>query len=150
LSRYEEGNTEFGGILKRLVFDGDVALTELVGPPNPIVRQQLRAARAKSPLSEPDRMKIAELEAREDVRLPVTVHWNRAGKSATVDIGTSSIHLSEHQWSKWINLDFSINLLVRVHGMAQLYLIGAGQELQLYVSPLNLNPNNHPAPMDRH
>ena len=44
LSRYEEGNTEFGGILKRLVFDGDVAQTELVGPPNPIVRQQLRAA----------------------------------------------------------------------------------------------------------
>ena len=80
LSRYEEGNTEFGGILKRLVFDGDVAQTELVGPPNPIVRQQLRAARAKTPRSEADKMKIAELEAREDVRVPLTVHWNRAGQ----------------------------------------------------------------------
>ena len=147
LSRYEEGNTEFGGILKRLVFDGDVAQTELVGPPNPIVRQQLRVLRAKTPLSELDKMKIAELEAREDVRLPVTVHWNRAGKSATVDIGDSSIHLSEHQWSKWINLDFNINLLVRVHGMAQLYLIGAGQELQLYASPVNWRPDSPPAPM---
>ena len=147
LSRYEEGNTEFCGILKRLVFDGDVAQTELVGPPNPIVRQQLRVLRAKTPLSELDRMKIAELEAREDVRLPVTVHWNRAGKSATVDIGDSSIHLSEHQWSKWINLDFNINLLVRVHGMAQLYLIGAGQELQLYASPVNWRPDSPPAPM---
>jgi len=147
LSRYEEGNTEFGGILKRLVFDGDVAQTELVGPPNPIVRQQLRTVRAKTPLSELDKMKIAELEAREDVRLPVTIHWNRAGKSATVDIGDSSIHLSEHQWSKWINLDFSINLLVRVHGMAQLYLIGAGQELQLYASPVNWRPDRPPAPM---
>ena len=147
LSRYEEGNTEFGGILKRLVFDGDVAQTELVGPPNPIVRQQLRVLRAKTPLSGLDKMKIAELEAREDVRLPVTVHWNRAGKSATVDIGDSSIHLSEHQWSKWINLDFNINLLVRVHGMAQLYLIGAGQELQLYASPVNWRPDSPPAPM---
>ncbi len=35
LSRYEEGNTEFGGILKRLVVDNDVARTELIGPPNP-------------------------------------------------------------------------------------------------------------------
>src|SRR6059036_598308 len=60
LSRYEEGNTEFGGILKRLVFDGDVAQTELVGPPNPIVRQQLRVLRAKTPLGELDKMKIAE------------------------------------------------------------------------------------------
>src|SRR5262249_47918472 len=74
LSRYEEGNTEFGGILKRLVFDGDTAETELAGPPNPIVRQQLQRARARTPQTEADRMNIAELEAREDVRLPITVH----------------------------------------------------------------------------
>lgn len=147
LSRYEEGNTEMGGILKRLVFDGDTAQTELVGPPNPIVRQQLREARAKTPQSDPDKMAIAELEAREDVRLPMTIHWNRAGRSATVDLGDNSIHLSEHEWSKWINLDFNINLIVRVHGMAQLYLIGAGQELQLYISPVNWKADNPPAPM---
>ncbi len=147
LSRYEEGNTEFGGILKRLVFEGDVAHTELVGPPNPIVRQQLREARAKTSPTESDKMRMAELEAREDVRLPMTIHWNRSVKSATVDIGDNSIHLSEHEWSKWINLDFKINFFVRVHGMAQLYLINAGQELQLYVSPVNWRPDNPPAPM---
>ena len=147
LSRYEEGNTEFGGILKRLVFDGDVAQTELVGPPNPIVRQQLRALRAKGATSDFDKMKVAELEAREDIRMPVTIHWNRSGKSATVDIGDNSIHLAEHEWSKWINLDFSINLLLRVHGMVQLYLINAGPELQLYISPVNWKPDNPPAPM---
>src|ERR1051326_2911763 len=92
-------------------------------------------------------MKIAELEAREDVRLPVTIHWNRAGRSATIDIGDNTVHLDEHQWSKWINLDFSINLLLRVHGMAQMYLIGAGPELQLYISPVNWKPDQPPAPM---
>ncbi|HXI30308.1 MAG TPA: alkaline phosphatase family protein [Vicinamibacterales bacterium] len=150
LSRYEEGNTEFGGILKRLVFDGDVAQTELVGPPNPIVKQQLRETRAKTPAStmtDVDKMKVAELEAREDVRLPVTIHWNKAERAATIDVGDNSVHLAEHQWSKWINLDFTINMLVRVHGMAQLYLIGAGPELQLYISPVNWKPDNPPAPM---
>lgn len=147
LSRYEEGNTEFGGILKRLVFDGDLARTELVGPPNPIVRQQLRDARATLKPSESDKMRIAELEAREDVRLPLTIHWNKAEKAATISIGDSSIHLAEHEWSRWINLDFSINLLVRVHGMAQFYLINAGSELQLYVSPVNWRPDSPPAPM---
>jgi len=150
LSRYEEGNTEFGGILKRLVFDGQYAQTELVGPPNPIVKQQLRELRANSPLSaqtEADKMKIAELEAREDIRLPVSIHWNKAEKSATVTIGDNSILLAEHQWSKWINLDFSVNLLIRVHGMAQLYLINAGSELQLYISPVNWRPDNPPAAM---
>ncbi|HZR24828.1 MAG TPA: alkaline phosphatase family protein [Vicinamibacterales bacterium] len=150
LSRYEEGNTEFGGILKRLVFDGDTAQSELVGPPNPVVKQQIRDLRAKYPqavTSETDKMKLAELEAREDVRLPMTIHWNKPGKSATIEIGDQSIHLGEHEWSKWINLDFSINLLLRVHGMAQFYLIGAGPELQLYVSPVNFKPDAPPTPM---
>jgi len=146
VSRYEEGDTEMGGLIRRLVFDGDVAETDFVGPPNPIVRQQLRRLRSASP-TDADKMKIAELQAREDVRLPLTIHWNRAGKSATIDIGGSSIHLAEHEWSKWVPFDFNINLLVRVHGMAQLYLIRAGQELQLYVSPVNWKPDNPPAPM---
>ena len=34
-----------------------------------------------------------------------------------------------------------------MHGMAQFYLIGAGPELQLYVSPVNWKPDNPPAPM---
>jgi hypothetical protein len=144
LSRYEEGDTEFGGILRRLVFSGDAAQAELVGPPNPVVRQQLREARARASPGETERMRIAELEAREDVRLPMTIHWNRSEKSATIDLAGSSIHLAEHEWSKWINLDFTINLLLRVHGMAQLYLISAGQELQLYVSPINWRPTARP------
>ncbi len=147
LSRYEEGNTEFGGILKRLVFDGDTTDTELVGAPNPIVRQQLREARATTPQSDAGRTRIAELEAREDIRLPISIHWNKAGKSATIDIDDNTIHLQEGEWSRWINLDFRSNLLVRVHGMAQLYLIRAGQDLQLYISPVNWKPDKPPAPM---
>ena len=150
LSRYEEGNTEFGGILKRLVFDGDTAQTELVGPPNPIVKQQIRELRAKAPrdgFGESDKMRLAALEAREDVRLPMTIHWNKAGKSATIDLGDNAIHLGEHEWSKWIYLDFSINLLLSVHGMAQLYLISAGHELRLYISPINFKPDQPPTPM---
>ena len=106
LSRYEEGNTEMGGILKRLVFDGDTAQTELVGPPNPIVKQQLRELRAKSPLSEFDKTRIAELEAREDVRLPMTIHWNGRASRRRSSSATTRSTCSEHEWSKWINLDF--------------------------------------------
>jgi predicted AlkP superfamily phosphohydrolase/phosphomutase len=144
LSRYEEGNTEFGGILKRLVFDGDSATTELVGPPNPIVRQQLREARAKTPPTDADRTRIAELEAREDIRLPIAVRWDRAGKSATVEIAGQSVHLREAEWSRWIDLDFTANVLVRIHGFTQFYLARSGEELQLYASPVNMDPRSPP------
>ena len=148
LSRYEEGSTEMGGILRRLVMDGDVARTELVGPPNPAVRQQLAALRAKNPpLSDADRRKIAELETEEDVRLPLTIHWNRSAKTATVEIAGESIPLEVGRISRWIDLEFRINFLIRVHGMAQLLLMNAGNELQLYVSPVNWKPDKPPVPM---
>jgi predicted AlkP superfamily phosphohydrolase/phosphomutase len=147
LSRYEEGNTEMGGILKRLLIENDVAHTELIGPPNPLVRQQIEQVRRKRPLSEQDRAQLAELQGREDVRLPMTVRWNRAGKTATVDLGGKSITLQPGHWSKWVDLEFRINFLVRIRGMAQLLLMNADRELQLYVSPVNWKPDAPPIPM---
>jgi predicted AlkP superfamily phosphohydrolase/phosphomutase len=148
LSRYEEGNTEMGGILKRLLVENDVAHTELVGPPNPVVRQQVELIRRKGPtLSDQDRAQLAELQQREDVRLPMTVRWNRADKTATVDIGGQSLTLQPGRWSEWVDLEFRINFLLRVRGMAQLLLMNADRELQLYVSPVNWKPDAPPIPM---
>jgi predicted AlkP superfamily phosphohydrolase/phosphomutase len=147
LSRYEEGNTEFGGILRRLVFDGDVARGDLIGPPNPIIRQEMREVRAKGQLSEEDRAALAELEADEDVRIPFTIRWNKEARTATVSIQGKDVHLSEGQWSKWIDLEFRVNFLVRLHGMTQLLLLRATNDLQLYISPVNFHPQNPPTAM---
>ena len=149
LSRYEEGNTEFGGILRRLVVDGDVARAELPGPPNPIVRQQVRAILARDSLGDAERAALAELRASEDVTLPVAIRWTRdpAAPSATVEIGGQSIVLKPDEWSRWINLEFRVNFLVRLHGMVQLFLIDARDELRLYVSPVNWKPDEPPLPI---
>ena len=147
LTRYEEGNTEFGGILRRLVFDADDATADLVGPPDPIVGQQIREIAAKAPLDEAGRQRIAGLKAREDLRLPIAIHWNHEGRSATIDIGDNSVHLQQGEWSQWIDLDFPVNLFLRLHGMAQLYLIDADKALRLYVSPINWKPDEPPSPM---
>jgi predicted AlkP superfamily phosphohydrolase/phosphomutase len=148
LSRYEEGNTEFGGVLKRLLMEQDVARTELVGPPNPIVRGQIQAIRNKSPtLSDQDRATLAGLQAREDVRVPMTVRWNRSARTATVEIQGQSLLLEPGKMSRWIDLEFRVNFLVRLHGMAQLLLMKADNELQLYVSPVNWKPDAPPLPI---
>jgi predicted AlkP superfamily phosphohydrolase/phosphomutase len=148
LSRYEEGNTEFGGILKRLVMENDVAQTEVIGPPNPIIKQQVQAIRLKGPtLSDQDRATIAELQAKEDVRLPMTIRWNRSAKTATVEIEGQSLLLEPGKMSRWVDLDFRVNFFVRLHGMVQLLLMNADRELQLYISPVNWKPDNPPLPM---
>src|SRR3954453_58730 len=148
LSRYEEGNTEMGGILKRLVFDGDTASSELEGPPSPIGRQKMEAIRRKGPaVSDAEKTQLAALQAAQDVRIPFTVSWDRGGKRASVEIDGRRVALEPGKWSPWIDLTFKVNFLVRLHGMAQLLLLNAGSELQLYVSPVNFKPDDPPVPM---
>ena len=147
LSRYEEGNTEMGGILKRLVFDNDVATSEIVGPPNPIVKAQQREILSKGTLSDADKAELADLATREDVRIPLTVRWNRPEHRATIQLQGTTLTLEQGQWSRWVELEFKVNFLVRLHGMAQLYLIKADTDLQLYVSPVNWRPDSPPVPI---
>jgi predicted AlkP superfamily phosphohydrolase/phosphomutase len=147
LSRYEEGNTEFGGILKRLVMEGDVARSEIVGPPNPVVRQQIRAIRAQGTLSGDDRSRLAALEAQEDITVPFTVRWNRAAKTATLEMQEQSILLEPGRVSRWIDLEFRVNFLVRIHGMTQILLLNGGSELQIYMSPVNWRADDPPVPI---
>jgi predicted AlkP superfamily phosphohydrolase/phosphomutase len=90
---------------------------------------------------------MADLTAREDIRLPVTIHWNRPERRATIEIQDTTVSLAEGEWSKWVTLEFKANLLVRLHGMVQIYLIRADKELQVYMSPVNWRPDKPPLPM---
>ena len=148
LSRFEEGRTEMGGILKRLAMENDQARTEFVGPPNPIVRQQIaeiRRGRGSPPAEDLNRLRA--LESRADLRLPVVVRWNRTAETATVQVGTQDIALEPGRWSRWIEVEFRANLFVRLRGMVQLVLLRADTELQLYASPVNWRPDAPPVPM---
>jgi predicted AlkP superfamily phosphohydrolase/phosphomutase len=79
LSRFEEGNTEMGGILRRLIVEGNVARSELVGPPNPIITARIDAIRKKgTSINQADRERLAELEAHADVSDHGFHSWRKA------------------------------------------------------------------------
>ena len=148
LGRHEEGDTEMGGILHRLAFEDDVARSRLTGPPDPIVRQQIETLRRRSaPLSASDRASLEALQRASDLTLPLAIRWNRAARTAVVDIDGQSVALEPGRWSPWIDLEFRANLLVRVRGMVQMRLLDADRDLRLYVSPINWKPDAPPVPM---
>jgi len=147
LSRFEEGSTEMGGILRRLAFDGETARAQLVGPPNPIVRAKLTAIRGKGTLTDADRTTLAELETQQDVTLPLTITWAKGRGAADIDIDGQRLTLKAGEWSKWINLKFRVNLFITVEGMTQLHLIKADDDVQVYVAPVNWKPDAPPVPI---
>ena len=147
LSRYQEGNSEMAGILKHLAFEGSVAHTQLVGPPNPIVKKKINAITEKGRLSDADRLALGQLKAEEYVSIPLDITWARGSGQATFQIAGQSFTLRTGEWSKWINTDFDINFFIRIHGMLTFYLSDAGNELKLYASPINFRPDAPPVPL---
>ena len=127
LSRYEEGNTEMGGILKRLAFEGDTARSELAGPPKPD-----RAGADGRPAEEGRRADRgrpgADGGARSAARRPDPVHRSLEPPAPERDHrhpGHDRARWTKAQWSKWVPLEFRVNFLVRLYGMAQFYLVRA-------------------------
>jgi predicted AlkP superfamily phosphohydrolase/phosphomutase len=152
LTSFEEGNTEFGGYLKTLLFDGGLADTFIKGPENPILKQEereLKARKAKAGLSEKEQARLDELAKGKDVNIPFKVKWAESSGQAEIEIAGQRLTLKQGQWSDWIPLTFKFNFLVKVHGMTQFYVVRADKELQLYASPVNFDPRNPPLPISK-
>jgi predicted AlkP superfamily phosphohydrolase/phosphomutase len=152
LSSFEEGNTEMGGYLKRLLFDGGISKTFLRGPENPILKQEeaaLRAKRKAEKLSEREEARLEEIGTGKDVNVPIELRWKEGQGSVDLEIQGTKLTLKTGQWSEWVPLTFSFNFLVRVHGMIQLLVLDADKELRIYGSPVNFDPRWPPVPISK-
>lgn len=81
------------------------------------------------------------------VSLPLSVFWNRSGRSATIEIDGNSVRLDEGEWSKWIDIDFSPSLFSHHHGLIEFCLVHSTSSVALYASPIHWKPNRPPAPL---
>jgi hypothetical protein len=150
---FGEGNAEFGGYLKRLLFDGGVAQTFLRGPESPVLRLEeadLKAGLKDGKLTGEQRQRLDELQqGGKDLNIPVTVRWTEGAGQATVEVQGQKLTLKAGEWSEWVPLAFKVNFLLSLHGMTQFYVVQAGRELQLYASPVNLDPRDPPLPLSK-
>jgi predicted AlkP superfamily phosphohydrolase/phosphomutase len=152
LSSFEEGNTEFGGFLKRLLFDGGVSETLLKGPENPILKQEEAALKAKKKgagLTDQEQERLEALATGKDINIPMKVRWAEGSGRAEIEIQGQKVGLKAGEWSPWVPLTFKVNFLITVHGMTQFYVAQADRELQVYASPVNMDPRNPPIPISK-
>jgi len=152
LSAFEEGSTEFGGFLKRLLFEAGRAQTLLKGPENPILKQEereLRDKKGKQELSEKEASRLQELEGSKDISIPFSVVWNEGSGQASVEIQATRLTLRTGEWSQWVPLTFKAGALVKLRGMTQFHLIRADKELQIFALPVNFDPRDPPVPISK-
>jgi predicted AlkP superfamily phosphohydrolase/phosphomutase len=105
-------------ILRR---QGDRIRTRLVGPDNSLLRS---GGRMTLPMT-------------------LTVSGDRTQVRVEID-GSEPFELPLRTYSPWIRLVFRPGLHVKVHGIARFYLNSIEPELELYVTPIHIDPE-HPA-----
>ena len=96
LSSFEEGNTEFGGYLKRLLFEAGVAQPLLKGPDNPILKQEERELQAKQKagsLSDAETKRLDELATTKAVDIPFSVRWTEGSGHAEIEVQGTHLDL---------------------------------------------------------
>lgn len=152
LSSFEEGSPEFGGYLKRLLFDGGMTKTYLRGPESPVLKQEEAALRAKQktgPLSEKDQARLTALKDIKDINIPVSINWTENSGKVDIEIQGTRLSLKQGEWSGWVPLTFNVNFLIKLHAMTQFFVQRADRELQIYAHPANFDPRDPPTPISK-
>ena len=121
----EQGHaTHTGGEQTVLRRQGNRIRTRIVGPDNSLLRS---GGRMTLPMT------ILVADGREQVRIEIE--------------GSEPFELPLRSYSPWVRLVFRPGMGVKVHGIARFYLNRVEPELELYVTPIHIDPENPAMPI---
>jgi predicted AlkP superfamily phosphohydrolase/phosphomutase len=80
--------------------------------------------------------------------LPFTLTLADDGQSARVEIdGGETLTLKRNEYSDWVELTFKAGLGIKVSGIAKFYLISTDPHVNLYMTPIHIDPENPAMPI---
>jgi predicted AlkP superfamily phosphohydrolase/phosphomutase len=120
-----EGEAKFvGGEQTVLRRRGDVIRSRIVGPDHTMLKSGGR------------------------MTLPFTLTPAADGRSAELVIeGQDPITLAVGEYSDWVELAFDAGLRIKVRGIAKFYLVSAAPEVNLYMTPIHIDPEKPAMPI---
>ena len=85
-------------------------------------------------------------ETPEPIALALSIEDIGSGR-VRVDLAGTSVELEQGGWSDWVTLRFRFLGLMSVSGIVRLHLVQGFPDLQLYVSPIQLDPRDPAGPL---
>ena len=85
-------------------------------------------------------------QAPEPLAVPLSIEATGASQ-VRIELDGTELTLSVGEWSDWVPLRFSVAWLVGIRAIVRLHLVSAFPDLQLYVSPINLDPRDPVQPI---
>jgi predicted AlkP superfamily phosphohydrolase/phosphomutase len=116
---------------------------KFVGGEQTVLRR--RGAAIRSRIVGPDH---SMLKSGGRMTLPFTLIPAKDGRSAQLEIeGLDPIALPLGEYSDWVELAFRAGLGIKVRGIAKFYLVSVEPEVNLYMTPIHIDPENPAMPI---
>jgi len=87
------------------------------------------------------------LKKPEEIRLPMTIKLDYEQESARVEVSGQRFELKKGVFSPWVKLSFPAGPGMKIRGIARFYLLSLKPHFELYVTPLNIDPEKPPLPI---
>ncbi len=79
--------------------------------------------------------------------IPMTIELDRSKGRARVDLDGTPVDLEAHRLSEWVTLTFKVAPGVKATGICRMMITEMGEHFSLYVTPINLDPENPAMPI---
>lgn len=102
-----------------------------------IVKVEANGQKIKTKISGP---LVTTLKGRKASEMPLHIHINSAAKNIDLHVDGRSYAVKEGEWSRWIRLKFDVGFLKKVYGLCKFFLVRVQPELELYLTPIQVDP----------
>jgi predicted AlkP superfamily phosphohydrolase/phosphomutase len=123
LTPWDVGDTEFGGKLVRLELADGHAASSVEGPIDPTSDKFQRLS------------------------LPIDFRVSADGKSVAIRLQGQTATLGEGKWSDWFHARFRVSPFLSLSSTCRFYILQASPDLRVYMSALNMDPEDPPIPI---
>lgn len=87
------------------------------------------------------------LKESSEIRLPMKIHLDRSKEEALVEVSGRKIRLKKQSFSPWIRVTFKPGLGMKVQSICRFYVIGFKPHFEMYITPLNIDPEKPALPI---
>ncbi len=122
-NRPVEKTSETGGRIQEVTIQNNTIEAVIAGPSNPFKKEK------------------------EDLSAPIKVHIDPASKSAEILLQDQRFFIKEGSWSNWVKVTFKLMPLASSTGVVRFYLKEVNPYFELYMSPINIDPENPALPV---
>lgn len=91
--------------------------------------------------------KVSSAGLQTEVTIPLKIILNQSEDKVLINFQSKSFYLAKDAWSDWQEVSFKTGLFSSVSGIVKFYLKSINPEFELYVTPVNFNPDKPPYPV---